>query len=155
MDEKDIMGTVYDKMKDDDKYSEVEVKIKNEIDGSLHEPYEGTSIVKEGTFKDGCVMSYLHEGKLETKEGTNIIVVEKRSKKGGKYYKIYADIGFVFQSQDDKTYDMNGYINNTFQYNHNIYLYKRNGTSENGNTYDFIGVKGHLRVEDETEKDNN
>ena len=114
------------------------------MNGTLNDPYnDSDKIVKVGTIDDGTVETYQNKdtGETVTKEGTNIIVVEKTNAKGNKYHRVYAEIGFLTPAQAGKNYQMSGAMKVNYKYNHQMFATQKEGTSEKtGKPYKFISL---------------
>ena len=114
------------------------------MNGTLNDPFnDADKIVKVGTIDDGTVETYQNKdtGETVTKEGTNIIVVEKTNAKGNKYHRVYAEIGFLTPAQAGKNYQMSGAMKVNYKYNHQMFATQKEGTSEKtGKPYKFISL---------------
>ena len=114
------------------------------MNGTLNDPFnESDKIVKVGTIDDGTVETYQNKntGETVTKEGTNIIVVEKTSATGKKYHRVFAEIGFLTPAQAGKNYQMSGAMKVNCKYDHQMYATQKEGTSEKtGKPYKFISL---------------
>ena len=114
------------------------------MNGTLNDPFnESDKIVKVGTIDDGTVETYQNRntGETVTKEGTNIIVVEKTSATGKKYHRVFAEIGFLTPAQAGKNYQMSGAMKVNCKYDHQMYATQKEGTSEKtGKPYKFISL---------------
>ena len=74
------------------------------INGTLNDPYDNSSdrIVKVGKIDDGTIEKYKDKsGKEHTKEGTNIIVVEKTGATGNKYHRMFVSCRTCFLYNND------------------------------------------------------
>ena len=114
------------------------------MNGTLNAPFNDSDIiVKVGTIDDGTVETYRDKntGETVTKEGTNIIVVEKTSATGKKYHRVFAEIGFLTPAQAGKNYQMSGSMKVNCKYDHQMYATQKEGTSEKtGKPYKFISL---------------
>ena len=113
------------------------------INGTLNDPYNDTDkIVKVGRIDDGTVETYTDKSGTEhTKEGTNIIVVEKTGATGNKYHRMFIEVGFLTPAKAGKKYHMSGAMKVNYQYDHQVYATQKEGTSEKtGKEYKFISL---------------
>lgn len=114
------------------------------MNGTLNDPYENSSdrIVKVGRIDDGTIEKYTDKsGKEHTKEGTNIIVVEKTGATGNKYHRMFVEVGFLTPAKAGKKYQMSGAVKVNCKYDHQVYATQKEGTSENtGKEYKFISL---------------
>ncbi len=114
------------------------------MNGTLNDPYDNSSdrIVKVGKIDDGTVETYTDKsGQEHTKEGTNIIVVEKTGATGNKYHRMFVEVGFLTPAKAGKKYHMSGAMKVNYKYDHQVYATQKEGTSENtGKQYKFISL---------------
>ena len=113
------------------------------MNGTLNDPYNDTDkIVKVGKIDDGTIEKYTDKsGKEHTKEGTNIIVVEKTGVTGNKYHRMFVEVGFLTPAKAGKKYHMSGAMKVNYKYDHQVYATQKEGTSENtGKQYKFISL---------------
>ena len=113
------------------------------INGTLNDPYNDTDkIVKVGRIDDGTVETYTDKSGTEhTKEGTNIIVVEKTGATGNKYHRMFIEVGFLTPAKAGKKYHMSGAMKVNYKYDHQVYATQKEGTSEKtGKEYKFISL---------------
>ena len=113
------------------------------MNGTLNDPYNDTDkIVKVGNIADGTIEKYTDKsGKEHTKEGTNIIVVEKTGATGNKYHRMFIEVGFLTPAKAGKKYHMSGAMKVNYKYDHQVYATQKEGTSENtGKQYKFISL---------------
>ena len=114
------------------------------MNGTLNDPYDGSSdrIVKVGRIDDGTVETYTDKsGQERTKEGTNIIVVEKTGATGNKYHRMFVEVGFLTPAKAGKKYHMSGAMKVNYKYDHQVYATQKEGTSEKtGKEYKFISL---------------
>ena len=113
------------------------------MNGTLNDPYNDTDkIVKVGKIDDGTIEKYTDKsGKEHTKEGTNIIVVEKTGVTGNKYHRMFVEVGFLTPAKAGKKYHMSGAMKVNYKYDHQVYATQKEGTSEKtGKQYKFISL---------------
>ena len=113
------------------------------MNGTLNDPYNDTDkIVKVGKIDDGTIEKYTDKsGKEHTKEGTNIIVVEKTGATGNKYHRMFLEVGFLTPAKAGKKYHMSGAMKVNYKYDHQVYATQKEGTSEKtGKEYKFISL---------------
>ena len=113
------------------------------MNGTLNDPYNDTDkIVKVGKIDDGTIEKYTDKsGKEHTKEGTNIIVVEKTGATGNKYHRMFIEVGFLTPAKAGKKYHMSGAMKVNYKYDHQVYATQKEGTSEKtGKQYKFISL---------------
>ena len=114
------------------------------MNGTLNDPYDNSSdrIVKVGRIDDGTIEKYTDKsGKEHTKEGTNIIVVEKTGATGNKYHRMFVEVGFLTPAKAGKKYHMSGAMKVNYKYDHQVYATQKEGTSEKtGKEYKFISL---------------
>jgi len=114
------------------------------MNGTLNDPYDSTSdrIVKVGRIYDGTIETYTDKsGQERTKEGTNIIVVEKTGATGNKYHRMFVEVGFLTPAKAGKKYHMSGAMKVNYKYDHQVYATQKEGTSEKtGKEYKFISL---------------
>jgi len=100
------------------------------INGTLNEARESDELIKQGKIDDG------------SEYGKQICVVKQFNRAGEQYYSVYERVGYIAIADEQNKYDIYGAMN-TNNKEYKVYGYKKSGTSQSGNQYEFISLVLH------------
>ena len=70
------------------------------------------------------------------------VLVKQFNRQGEQYYSVFERVGYIAVADEQNKYDIYGAMN-TNNKDYKVYGYKKSGTSQSGNQYEFISLVLH------------